>query len=296
MSSFAGIGEGSIGGFGIGDALTAPIIGAVTGDGDGNVDVSWSYTDSSTDGGVDVERSTDGFSTLTTVASGLSTSTTSFTDTSASRGVTYTYRIERNTQFTTETSGSSDTIRLPKELTRTATMTENGALALAARDPITKARTALLSAGGASATATRDPITKARSALLTASGADVQSSRVFLDVLDDGLGFYEVEYIPEKTAHVTEWIYEEPVGDATDFAIRLKSPVDTRRIDVAVERDDTGDGTVDARSEYITTAADDVPTHVPDIANGGAYYRVLLYGPHVYPDDHLSGLDVGFIH
>jgi len=124
----------------------------------------------------------------------------------------------------------------------------------------------------------------------------VESSRVFLDVLSDGLGFYEVEYIPEKSAHVTEWIFEEPVGDTTDFAIRLKSRVDTGRIDVAVERDDTGDGTVDARSEYITTAADDVPTHVPDIANGGAYYRVLLYGPHVYPDDHLSGLDVGFIH
>jgi len=76
MSSFAGIGEASIGGFGIGDALTAPIIETVSNGGNGTVDVSWSYTDNSTDGGVDVERSTDGFSTLTTVASGLSTATT----------------------------------------------------------------------------------------------------------------------------------------------------------------------------------------------------------------------------
>jgi len=156
-------------------------------------------------------------------------------------------------------------------------------------------RRAGITTGGATATATR-AVSRRRAALLTTDGATLQSGRVFVDVLGDGLGFYEVEYDATKNAHVTEWIYEEPINEARDFGVRLQSAVDTGRIDIAVERDDTGDGSVDAQSEYITASANEVPTHVPDIADGGAYYRVLLYGPHVYPEDHLRGLDIGFIH
>jgi len=319
--------------------LPSPTIGTVSVDSDGNVVVPWTNNDDSPDGGIDVERSTDGFASVTTVVSGLAPSTTSYTDTSVSGGTTYEYRIERSTDHASATSGASDPFRVPKQLTRAATMTENGATATATRDPITKTRAALMTENGATATATRDPITKTRAAVMTengatatatrvtsktraalmtengataiatrdpitkaraalsrAAGSDMLSGRVFIDVLGDGLGFYEVEYDATKNAHVTEWIYEKPVNEARDFGVRLQSAVETGRIDIAVERDDTGDGTVDARSEYITTTADDVPTHVPDIANGAAYYRVLLYGPHVYPDDHLRGLDVGFIH
>lgn len=85
---------------------------------DGDVDVSWSNNDDTSDGGIDVERSTDGFSTVTTVASGLSSSRTSYTDTSVSSGETYEYRVERNTDHATATSGLSDSITVPNNFLR----------------------------------------------------------------------------------------------------------------------------------------------------------------------------------
>jgi len=70
----------------------------------GDIDLSWTNNDDSPDGGIDVERSTDGFSTVNTLASGLATTTTSYTDTTVSEGVAYEYRIERNTDDETATS------------------------------------------------------------------------------------------------------------------------------------------------------------------------------------------------
>lgn len=69
-----------------------------------SVELTWTNNDDSPDGSIDVERSTDGFSTLTTVASGLSPTTTSYTDTTASEGTTYEYRIERITDHREATS------------------------------------------------------------------------------------------------------------------------------------------------------------------------------------------------
>jgi len=73
----------------------------------GNIDVTWTNNDDSTDGGIDVERSTDSFSTANTVVTGLSPSTTSYTDTTVSDGKTYEYRIERNTDHATATSATA---------------------------------------------------------------------------------------------------------------------------------------------------------------------------------------------
>lgn len=69
--------------------------------------VSWTVNDDSPDGGIDVERSTDGFSTATTVASGLSPTTSSYTDPSPPLNTAVEYRIERNTDHATATSGGS---------------------------------------------------------------------------------------------------------------------------------------------------------------------------------------------
>lgn len=76
----------------------------------GSIDLSWTNNDDSADGVIDVERSTDGFSTVNTVASGLATTTTNYTDTTVSSGVTYEYRIERNTDHATATSSSATVI------------------------------------------------------------------------------------------------------------------------------------------------------------------------------------------
>lgn len=54
-----------------------------------------------------MERSSDGGSIWSDVTTGLSPSTTSYTDTTVSKGVTYTYRIERNTNHATSTSGTT---------------------------------------------------------------------------------------------------------------------------------------------------------------------------------------------
>lgn len=76
----------------------------------GVVDLSWTNNDDSSDGDIEVERSTDGFSTVNTVASGLAITATSYTDTTASEGVIYEYRVERNTDHATETSSAKKII------------------------------------------------------------------------------------------------------------------------------------------------------------------------------------------
>jgi len=90
--------------------LPAPSSLSATVNSNNNVDLSWTNNDDSSDGGIDVERSTDGFSTVNTVASGLATTATSHTDTTVSEGVEYRYRIERNTDHATATSGTTTVV------------------------------------------------------------------------------------------------------------------------------------------------------------------------------------------
>ena len=74
---------------------------------DGTISLSWTNNDDSSDGGLEVERSTDGGSTWSTLASGLATTTTSYDDTSVSTDSTYDYRVTRNTDHATATSGTT---------------------------------------------------------------------------------------------------------------------------------------------------------------------------------------------
>lgn len=69
-----------------------------------SVSISWTNNDNSPDGGIDIERSTDSFATVNTVASGLSSTTTSYTDSTVSTNTIYEYRVERNTDHATATS------------------------------------------------------------------------------------------------------------------------------------------------------------------------------------------------
>lgn len=69
--------------------------------------LTWATNDNSPDGGIDVERSTDGFATVTTIASGLSPSTTTHTDTPPDN-TDYEYRVVRYTDHVTATSEDAD--------------------------------------------------------------------------------------------------------------------------------------------------------------------------------------------
>jgi len=93
-----------------------------------DITVSWTNNDDSLDGGIDVERSTDGFSTVTTVGSSLSPSATSFTDTSVSEGKQYAYRVERNTDHATATSGTASAQLPITEVASVNAVTGTGAL------------------------------------------------------------------------------------------------------------------------------------------------------------------------
>jgi hypothetical protein len=77
----------------------------------GSISISWTNNDDSSDGGIDVERSSDGGSTWSDVTTGLAPSTTSYDDLSITSGESYQYRIERNTDHATATSSPSGTIQ-----------------------------------------------------------------------------------------------------------------------------------------------------------------------------------------
>lgn len=86
--------------------LAAPSIGEPTFD-SGAVVVPWTNNDNSSDGGIDIERSSDGGASWSSVSTGLSPSTKDYSDSTVSQGKTYEYRIERNTDHATATSGTA---------------------------------------------------------------------------------------------------------------------------------------------------------------------------------------------
>ena len=140
--------------------------------GSSNIELSWSVNDDSPDGGIDVERSTDGFTSVTTVASNLDDDATLYTDTSTTGGVTYEYRLKRYTDHVTVTSGAVS-VRAPKALSRTATVTGDGAVG--SSRSLQKTRSAAVSGDG-SAAATRT-LAKARLATVDGDGR-VAASRL----------------------------------------------------------------------------------------------------------------------
>jgi hypothetical protein len=102
----------------------------------GSIDLSWTINDLSEDGGIDVERSSDGGSTYSDVATGLAPSTTSYSDSSITTGESYTYRVERNTDHATATSGTTtqQTLTSPSNLSVTASTEDQLDLSWTAAD------------------------------------------------------------------------------------------------------------------------------------------------------------------
>jgi len=74
---------------------------------DPNPTIEWTNNDSSSDGGIRIDVSTDGGSTYNELASGLAPNTSTYTHTSSSYGNTYTYRVVRITDHATATSGTA---------------------------------------------------------------------------------------------------------------------------------------------------------------------------------------------
>lgn len=162
--------------------LPASLIDSVSATSD-SVTVSWTVGDNSTDGTIDVERSTDGFSTVTTVASGLSTSTTSYTDSTVSQGETYAYRVERNTDHATATSGTAETTLFVRSLTA-----DGAGDATVDRSKTTSRETTADGSGTASVSRVID---STRSVLGVASRGDASVSRTASTartVIGDGSG------------------------------------------------------------------------------------------------------------
>lgn len=87
--------------------LTAPPAPTVTSGSGLNV-VSWQSVNDTALGSVTLERSTDGGSSWSSVASGISPTTTTYDDTNVTSGTTYQYRLKRITSHTSVTSRPSD--------------------------------------------------------------------------------------------------------------------------------------------------------------------------------------------
>lgn len=62
------------------------------------VTIDWQKDDNSSDGGFEIERRLEGQSSWSSITSGLSLGTTSYTDSTVTNGETYEYRLTRNTQ------------------------------------------------------------------------------------------------------------------------------------------------------------------------------------------------------
>lgn len=93
------------------------------------IEITWTNNDDSSDGGISIDRSSDSGSTWTTIASGLSVSTTSYTD-NPSGSDSYRYRVIRDTAHTTaisaETSDVQNTLPVTIDGTQVLEITIDG--------------------------------------------------------------------------------------------------------------------------------------------------------------------------
>jgi hypothetical protein len=113
------------------------------------------------------------------------------------------------------------------------------------------------------------------------------------DVLEDGLEDRSVSFDNSIGAFVTEWIREEQWTGNSVFGVRVVSHVETDPIQLTVQRDDTGDGTVDDESDWVELTATSTPVAFRRVSNGEAFYRILIR--HVRPSDYVQAIDTGFI-
>lgn len=273
----------------------------------GDVALSWTVSDDSSDGGIDVERSTDGFSTITTLAT-LDDDETSYTDTSGTGGTAYEYRIERNTDHATATSGITSQ-RVPKRLTRTLTLTAEGQIDV--NGTVSKTRTTTLTTDG-QVTTTRD-VLKTRSAALTSKGEIIASrngteksrstaitsegtihtraefNEVFPDEQTEALS-WDFSFV-NPFGFVSEWFEEtDDVGiDVDAFSVVVDSFV-SRGYELGVQYDVDGDGLPEYTSDTQSVTRDGETLVFPNVGEPGQY---RLYIQQMRPEDYLRAVTVG---
>jgi len=249
---------------------------------------------------------------FTTVASGLSPSTTSYTDTSVSSGETYEYRVERNTDHASVKSGVSDSIRARKVMTRTATLTGDGQLD-ATRSGVSKTRTAAIEGDG-QLTASRAPMELTRTATLTGNGqltasratmgktrratlqgdGEIEAFADFSEALGEPLAGLFIDYDPELKAFATEFFDETPVDEQQDLMVlRFTSRVETP-LRFAIESDVDGDGDPEHRSRWIEFEQGHVPRIYPSVPTDAVQYRVLMRG--LRTQDVLRRIDTAIVY
>jgi len=148
--------------------------------------------------------------------------------------------------------------------------------------------------GNGSISTIRDGISVTRSSVTSITGEQSTAISNFVNVFANGLVEREITFDEELNAFVTDWQYENQWTDGDTFSVRLVSGIETQPIDVQVQRDDTGNGTVDATSEWKTVTARETPIVFPSVSAGEAHYRILLR--YVRPDDFVSNIDTGFVH
>jgi len=282
--------------------------------GTADISLSWATNDNSSDGGIDVERSTDGFSTTTTIASGLAPSTTSYSDTSTSAGTTYEYRIERTTDHTEATSGTVSQ-RAPLTLTRSVALTASGNLA--ATRAVTLFRRAAITGGGrmaltrstdkprtvavvgsdGSVAVVRDALAKSRAAAIVGRAkldANGQFSEPFPSETTRDLDW---DYNFNRRGFESEWSYQVGSDGAGSVALYIEGRIgdlDPATPTATIDYDASGDGGVDERSLSRSVPATGHPVVFPELSGGDGYYRVLLQD--LRPDDILVAVTVGPTH
>lgn len=87
-------------------ALPTPTLDSLDAATENEITVSWTKTDDSSNGSWSVDVSTDGGSSWSTVVSGLGPTITSYTHTGLLDGEQYTYRVTRNTDHASKTTGT----------------------------------------------------------------------------------------------------------------------------------------------------------------------------------------------
>lgn len=247
--------------------LPAPSTPSATLTDDVAVDLEWTPADNSSDGGIDIERSTDGFTTIATVTT-LSSDASSYTDSNIDYNTTYNYRVERTTDHATVTSGAV-TQTAPTRLFRTTTLTGDGQIDTS-RVGVSKARAATLQGGG-----------------------EIEAFADFSEALGERLSGIYIDYDVELKAFVTEWYDETPIDERQDLmSLRFTSQVETP-LRFAIESDTDGDGDPEHRSRWLEFTQGHVPRIYPSVPTDAVQYRVLMRG--LRTQDVLRRIDTAFV-
>lgn len=193
---------------------------------------------------------------------------------------------------TIDGDGQTDVTRDDVTMARSATTQGDGQIDIVGGD-LSADRSVTIEQHDGEIGVSRSTVTMGRSTTIDVTGTQTEVVANFADVLIDGFDDRTVSYDGTKNAFVTEWINEWQWGTGETLGLRVVSAVETDPIHVKIERDDIGNGTVDAESDWVEVTASDTPITFPEISDGEAYYRILLR--YIRRDDFVTGVDLGWV-